>query len=174
MIYFYFTKGTPDTVVVASDSIDVFVGSEYETEKRLEELKGLQIETFQVYLLNSQGQLIYPKAFEDIRFAMAQAQLYREYNPYTDEEYSSGYSTLDGHYLYASFKNDFGNLPTIGIGSEISISKNHPLLVKYKRKWGLMRYDGSLIVPMEYDKIEWGEQGMELYKGDILSEIRKY
>lgn len=170
-LYFYFVDGIVDTVVMQIDTV-VMDSWEFdcEVDTVVIKLEGLVVEYASVYILNNKGELLYPKPFEEVRFLSSHYDI--EYDlGICDYDVCSGYTSRYDMRRWSSFDPNFEYHYVVNENSSIHNSDEHPLMVKYKGKWGLLKLDGELLIPIEYDHIKWGDKGIELYSGKILDKI---
>ncbi len=174
-VYFYFVDAIVDTVVVRTDTVEVVIDESCEIEIFTASLKGLRICGSGIYLLNNNGELIYNKAFEEVYFGRSVFEIIMLEEPMCGYYVFGGYEIIDEASTRVSYtSHDNYSLPIIDQGAYIHIDKNHPFLVKYKGKWGLLNLNGTFMVEPEYDQIVWGKRGIELYKDRVLDSIIAY
>lgn len=170
-VYFYFVDAIIDTIAVRVDSVmtitDIITCDFEQTAASIDAHKILNSG---IYLLNDQGVLIYDKPIEEVYFGCSIFELSFFYDPICGIEIFGGYQMIESVSYRVSYT-DERNCPPVDLDAYIHINKSNPFLVKIKGKWGLLNLDGSFSAEPIYDKIEWGERGVELYKDGVLDSI---
>jgi hypothetical protein len=172
-IFFYYQKAKMDTIVQYDSVLMVNDPDMCTVIDTVASLEMMRLSKGKIWLLDQDGDLLYPEPFDNIRITLPLLRPEEYFDDYCGFIVFGGYSYLDDLQMYRLVKeSDSFDDPHMPINYMVyNYDVNAPFFVQIKGKWGVYDLQKGMIVEPEYDKIEFGENGLELYKGDVIAKI---
>ena len=127
------------------------------------------LEKGQIYIINKDNKLFNQEPFDNIVVLSAYYNILESIDSTTQQAIFMGYS-LSSELVPTSLK---PNVTENAFNYDMIIMKNSIAYKAFKVErnglWGLMNFDGEMLAPVEFSKIELNDSGkIKLYKGDKL------
>lgn len=109
----------------------------------------IRLKSGKIFVLNSNGSVMNPTPFDDVKFASYTLEAYDGIDNYCLINCFAGFRQEKE--IYCGFHENDSLSPFV----KASTIHNFPIMVQQNGKWGLLSLDGKLIAEIKYDRLEF-------------------